>query len=179
MEENKEKNVKDNLNKDKDKDKENNNKEKKETFPSKEISDFISIIDQASLSLPDFLKSIKTYFCYLETRITFMIQQINNSINYNFAKENININIIEENNLKDDLFTNLKQKNQLNKYVDYLNNYQKIIDDKNKELLNLINDTIIKEIKKQLEKYKYEKIKIFSKFQCLINDITILKKNID
>ena len=107
MEENKEKNVNDNLNKNKDK--ENNNKEQKETFPSKEISDFISIIDLTSLSLPNFLQCIKAYFCNLETRISFMIKQINNSINSNFAKENININIIEENNLKDDLFSNLKQ----------------------------------------------------------------------
>ena len=173
MEKNKEKNEKKDLNKD------NNNIESKETFPSKEISDFISIIDQTSSSLPNFITSLKTYFLYLETRISSFIQQINNSTNINL-KSNININLNEDiNSIKDDFFLNLKQNNQIDKNIEIFNNYQKFVDDKNKELFNAINESIIKEIKKKLEQYRYEKIKIFSKFQCIVNDILKLKKNID
>ena len=173
MKKKKENNEKKDLNKD------NNNIETKESFPSKEITDFISIIDQTSSSLPNFIKSLKSYFLYLETRISYIIQQINNSTNINL-KSNINIILNEEiNNIKDDLFLNIKQNNQLDKNIEIFDNYQKFVDDKNKELSNAINESIIKVIKKQLEEYRYEKIKIFSKFQCIINDILKLKKNID
>ena len=165
------------------------NKEKieiKESPPSKEISEFISILNQTTTSLPNFLNSIQKYFSSLENKILNLIQQINNffNTNSNIINNDININNkqdeqIDNNIIKDDLFTNIEQNCQINKYIDIFNKYQKLLFDKNEELTNMLKETIINQIKKELNQFKIEKNKILYKFQNLINEILQLKKNID
>ena len=185
MEEKDVKQEKENNKNDNKKEEKNNNNDKneiKESLPSKEISDFLSIINQTIDSLPNFLNSIQKYFSSLENKITNLIQQIENLFNINFNYEIININKDEQldiNNIKDDIFAGVEQNAQLYKYIDIFNKYQKFLYDNNKELSNTIKDTIINEIKKQLNKFKIDKHRLLNKFRGLIKDVSKLKKNID
>ena len=166
------------LNKEKNIEKDKKDKENKEPSPSKELSQFISIIEQTSASLPNILNSIKKYFVYIETKISNLTNQMNHTNNIN--REINSINKIKENFLpKEVIFSSLEKNNQLFKYNELFDNYEKFLEEKNKIIINFIDESIINEIRKQMEKVKVEKNKIFYKFQNLINDVTKLKNNID
>ena len=149
-----------------------------------EMSDFVSIINQTAIQLPKSLTSIKNYFLNLDSKIRILNQRIGNSIKFDILPEIEDINDnkeekIENNILKDDIFDNFEQDKKLYKPFNLFNNYQKFLNEKNKELSNSINESIINEIKKKLSQIKNEKIKIFNKFQNVINDVLKLKLNID
>ena len=106
----------------------------------KDISQFINIIDDLSISLPKFLNCIKKYFSVLQFKIASLIQQINSAININIkinenhiineekeeTDENDNDNVIDEE--LDFLFFNF------NKICDFDNKKKK----KRKELSKLL-----------------------------------------
>ena len=171
MKENEEKKENEKINKEK------NTEKDKESSSSKELSQFISIIEQASTSLPNLLNSIKKYFSCIESKITFLKKQLNH--NFNINNEIISINKEENFFSNEDIFFSLEQSNQISKYIDIFNSYQKFLEEKNKKLIDYICESIINEVKKRMEKYKLEKNKIFYKFQNLINDVLKLKKYID
>ena len=155
----------------------------KDIIPSKEISQFISIVNQIAKSLPETLNTVQKDFSNLEARLFNIMDKLNNSINIINSFNNI-IDIIHDankdnNNLKDDISYDIKQSNKLKKYIEILDNYQKYLLDKNNELVNNIKESIIKEIRKKLDTFKFEKNNIFYKFQRIINDVQKLKKNID
>ena len=171
MKENEEKKENEKINKEK------NTEKDKESSSSKELSQFISIIEQASTSLPNLLNSIKKYFSCIESKIIFLKKQLNH--NFNINNEIISINKEENFFSNEDIFFSLEQSNQISKYIDIFNSYQKFLEEKNKKLIDYICESIINEVKKRMEKYKLEKNKIFYKFQNLINDVLKLKKYID
>ena len=154
----------------------------KDIIPSKEISQFISIVNQITKSLPETLNTVQKDFSNLEAILFNIMNKLNNSISINNSFNNI-IDIIhdanKDNNLKDDISYDIKQSNKLKKYIEILDNYQKYLLDKNNELVNDIKESIIKEIRKKLDAFKFEKNNIFYKFQRIINDVQKLKKNID
>ena len=147
----------------------------------KDISQFINIIDDLSISLPKFLNCIKKYFSVLQFKIASLIQQINSAININIkinenhiineekeeTDENDNDNVIDEE--LDFLFFNF------NKICDFDN----FIIQKRKELSKLLEETILKEINNKFNDFKMEKNKLIYKIQNIINDIFKIKQNID
>ena len=160
----------------------NTSNKNKDIIPSKEISQFISIVNQITKSLPETLNTVQKDFSNLEAILFNIMNKLNNSISINNSFNNI-IDIIhdanKDNNLKDDISYDIKQSNKLKKYIEILDNYQKYLLDKNNELVNDIKESIIKEIRKKLDAFKFEKNNIFYKFQRIINDVQKLKKNID
>ena len=58
-------------------------KENKNIF-GKDISEFITIINELAVSLPNFLNYSNKYFLSLQTKMSILIQQINNAKNINF-----------------------------------------------------------------------------------------------
>jgi len=148
-------------------------KENKNIF-SKDISEFITIINELSVSLPDFLDYLKKYFSSLQIKISLLIHQINS------IKNNVNIIISNEN------INNLKEENEKNEEFDLLfhsfdsiNDLELFIKKKKEELINLLNDSIIKDINVKFNSFKLEKNKLFIRLQNIINDIIKIKGNID
>ena len=161
----------------------NTSNKNKDIIPSKEISQFISIVNQITKSLPETLNTVQKDFSYLEAKLFNIMDKLNNSININNNFNNI-IDITHDANkhnniLKDDISYDIKHDNKLNKYIEIFDNYQRYLLDKNNELVNNIKESIIKEIRKKLDTFKLEKNNIFYKFQRIINDVQKLKKNID
>ena len=148
-------------------------KENKNIF-SKDISEFISIINELSVSLPNFFDYLKKYFSSLQMKISLLIQQINS------IKNNVNI-IISDENIK-----NIKEENEKHEEFDLLfhnfdsiNGLELFIKKKKEELINLLNDSIIKDINDKYNSFKLEKNKLFIRMQNIINDIIKIKGNID
>ena len=169
----------------------NDNKNKDIIPPVNEISKFILIVNQITISLPEYLNTIQKYFSCLEAKSLNIIDKINYSFNSNNILSNIidinmdinidiNNNIYNNNNiLKDDILLDIEKNNKLNKFIEIYDNYQKFLIEKNNELVNNIKESIINEIKKKLNIFKLEKNNIIYKFQRIINDVSKLKKNID
>ena len=148
-------------------------KENKNIF-SKDISEFISIINELSVSLPNFFDYLKKYFSSLQMKISLLIQQINsikNNVNIIISDENIK-NIKEENEKDEDF-------NLLFNNFDSINNLELFIKKKKEELITLLNDSIIKDINNKYNSFKLEKNKLFIRLQNIINDIIKIKGNID
>ena len=82
-------------------------KENKNIF-SKDISEFISIINELSISLPNFLAYLKKYFSSLQMKISILIHRINS------IKNNVNI-IIEDENIN-----NIKKETEKNEEFNLL-----------------------------------------------------------
>ena len=148
-------------------------KENKNIF-GKDISEFISIINELSVSLPNFLDYLKKYFSSLQIKTSLLIHQINS------IKNNVNIIIPDEN------INNLKEENEKHEEFDLLfhnfdsiNGLELFIKKKKEELINLLNDSIIKDINDKYNSFKLEKNKLFIRMQNIINDIIKIKGNID
>ena len=114
-------------------------KENKNIF-SKDITEFIYIIDELAISLPNSMDYLKKYFSSLQMKMSFLIQQINS------IKKNINI-ICEEN------ISNLKQENENEKNEEFdllflnfdsMNNLELFIKKKKEELINFLDESIVK-----------------------------------
>ena len=149
-------------------------KENKNIF-SKDITEFIYIIDELAISLPNSMDYLKKYFSSLQMKMSFLIQQINS------IKKNINI-ICEEN------ISNLKQENENEKNEEFdllflnfdsMNNLELFIKKKKEELINFLDESIIKDINKKYNSFKLEKNKLFIRLQNIINDIIKIKGNIN
>ena len=146
-------------------------KENKNIF-GKDISEFITIINELAISLPDCCNYVNKYFSNLQTKILKLIKQINYAKNINFIftdtnnKKDENENIDEE---FDSLFNNF----------DSINDFDQFVIRKRRELSNLLEETIIKEINDKYNMFKLEKNKLLIRFQNIINDIIKIKGNID
>ena len=155
-------------------------KENKNIF-GKDISEFISIIDELVISLPNFLDYVNKYFSYLQTKISILIQQIN--ANKNSSVLNIPSNENENNNAPNKKEENANKSDEefemlFNKF-DSINDFDKFIIAKRKELANLLDESIIKELNDRFNNFKLEKNKLLIRFQNIINEIIKIKGNID
>jgi len=149
-------------------------KENKNIF-GKDISEFITIINELAVSLPNFLNYTNKYFYSLQIKISILIQQINNAININIITGEAEIPNIkkEENGNIEEEFESLFHN------FDSINDFDKFIIRKRKELSNLLDDSIIKDINDKYNNFKLEKNKLLIRFQNIINDIIKIKGNID
>ena len=152
-------------------------KDNKNIF-GKDISEFISIINELSVSLPNFINYLKKYFSTLQMKITLLINQINYVKN-----SNINIMTKEKEIIEDKIEDNEKV---IDEEIDLLfhnfesiNDFDDFIRRKKEELNNLLNESIIKEINKKYNKFKLEKNKLLIKLQNIIDDIIKIKENIN
>jgi len=150
-------------------------KENKNIF-GKDISEFITIINELAISLPHILNNVNNYFSALQMKMSGLIQQINNAKNINSTineNEVTNYKKGENGDIMDDeldlLFYNFNS----------INNFDKFIMRKRKELSNLLEESIIKEMEDKYSSFKLEKNQLLMKFQNLINDIIKIKGNID
>ena len=155
-------------------------KENKNIF-GKDISEFISIIDELVISLPNFLDYVNKYFSYLQTKISILIQQIN--ANKNSSLLNIPSNENENNNAPNKKEENANKSDEefemlFNKF-DSINDFDEFIIAKRKELANLLDESIIKELNDRFNNFKLEKNKLLIRFQNIINEIIKIKGNID
>ena len=155
-------------------------KENKNIF-GKDISEFITIISDLVISLPNFYDYVNKYFSYLQTKITILIQQINankNSSLFNVtSKDNENEN---ENSKKEE--NENKTDEELDKLLhkyESINDFDNLIIQKRKELSNLLDKSIIKEINEKFNNFKVEKNKLLIRFQNIINEVIKIKGNID
>ena len=151
-------------------------KENKIIF-GKDISEFINIINELSVSLPNFYNYLKKYFSTLQSKFFLMVQQINNvkNINIIFNEHEIVKGENEEN--EEDVID--EELDLLFYNFESINDFNKFIIRKRKELTNLLDETIIKEINNRYNSYKLEKNKLLIKLQYIIDDITKIKENID
>ena len=150
-------------------------KENKNIF-GKDISEFITIINELAVSLPNFLNYSNKYFLSLQTKMSILIQQINNAKNINFIigeNEISNIKKGENGDIKEEEFDSLFHN------FDSINDFDKFVIRKRKELSNLLDESIIKEINDKYNNFKLEKNKLLIRFQNIINDIIKIKGNID
>ena len=152
-------------------------KDNKNIF-GKDISEFISIINELSVSLPNFVDYLKKYFSTLQMKITLLINQINYVKN-----SNINIMTKEKEIIEDKIEDNEKV---IDEEIDLLfhnfesiNDFDDFISRKKEELNNLLNESIIKEINKKYNYFKLEKNKLLIKLQNVIDDIIKIKENIN
>ena len=150
-------------------------KENKNIF-GKDISEFITIINELAISLPHILNNVNNYFSALQMKMSGLIQQINNAKNINSTinkNEVTNYKKGENGDIMDDeldlLFYNFNS----------INDFDKFIMRKRKELSNLLEESIIKEMEDKYSSFKLEKNQLLMKFQNLINDIIKIKGNID
>ena len=155
-------------------------KENKNIF-GKDISEFITIISDLVISLPNFYDYVNKYFSYLQTKITILIQQINanknNSLFNVTSKDNENENENskkEENENKTD-----EELDMLFHKFESINDFDKFIIQKRKELSNLLDESIIKEINEKFNNFKVEKNKLLIRFQNIINEVIKIKGNIE
>ena len=137
-------------------------KENKIIF-GKDISEFINIINELSVSLPNFYNYLKKYFSTLQSKFFLMVQQINNvkNINIIFNEHEIVKGENEEN--EEDVID--EELDLLFYNFESINDFNKFIIRKRKELTNLLDETIIKEINNRYNSYKLEKNKLLIKLQ--------------
>ena len=150
-------------------------KENKNIF-GKDISEFINIIDELAVSLPNFLNYSNKYFLSLQMKMSTLIQQINNAKNINIIlgeNEISNLKKGENGDTKEEEFDSLFHN------FDSINDFDKFVIRKRKELSNLLDESIIKEINDKYNNFKLEKNKLLIRFQNIINDIIKIKGNID
>ena len=150
-------------------------KENKNIF-GKDISEFINIIDELAVSLPNFLNYSNKYFLSLQMKMSTLIQQINNAKNINIIlgeNEISNLKKGENGDTKEEEFDSLFHN------FDSINDFDKFVIRKRKELSNLLDESIIKEINVKYNNFKLEKNKLLIRFQNIINDIIKIKGNID
>ena len=150
-------------------------KENKNIF-GKDISEFITIINELAVSLPNFLNYSNKYFLSLQMKMSILIQQINNAKNINFIigeNEISNLKKGENGDIKGEEFDSLFHN------FDSINDFDKFVIRKRKELSNLLDESIIKEINDKYNNFKLEKNKLLIRFQNIINDIIKIKGNID
>ena len=150
-------------------------KENKNIF-GKDISEFINIIDELAVSLPNFLNYSNKYFLSLQMKMSTLIQQINNAKNINIIlgeNEISNLKKGENGDIKEEEFDSLFHN------FDSINDFDKFVIRKRKELSNLLDESIIKEINDKYNNFKLEKNKLLIRFQNIINDIIKIKGNID
>ena len=150
-------------------------KENKNIF-GKDISEFITIINELAVSLPNFLNYSNKYFLSLQMKMSILIQQINNAKNINFIigeNEISNLKKGENGDIKEEEFDSLFHN------FDSINDFDKFVIRKRKELSNLLDESIIKEINDKYNNFKLEKNKLLIRFQNIINDIIKIKGNID
>ena len=150
-------------------------KESKNIF-GKDVSEFINIINELAISLPEISNNVGKYFSALEFKISNLIKQINSAKNVNFIiNENETTNIKKEENKSkvdeelDSLFNNLNS----------INDFDLFVNRKRKELSNFLSESIIKEINDKYNHFKLEKNTLLLSFQNIINDIIKIKGNID
>ena len=150
-------------------------KENKNIF-GKDISEFITIINELAVSLPNFLNYWNKYFLSLQMKMSILIQQINNAKNINIIlgeNEISNLKKGENGDTKEEEFDSLFHN------FDSINDFDKFVIRKRKELSNLLDESIIKEINDKYNNFKLEKNKLLIRFQNIINDIIKIKGNID
>ena len=150
-------------------------KENKNIF-GKDISEFITIINELAVSLPNFLNYSNKYFLSLQMKMSILIQQINNAKNINIIlgeNEITNLKKGENGDIKEEEFDSLFHN------FDSINDFDKFVIRKKKELSNLLDESIIKEINDKYNNFKLEKNKLLIRFQNIINDIIKIKGNID
>ena len=150
-------------------------KENKNIF-GKDISEFITIINELAVSLPNFLNYSNKYFLSLQMKMSILIQQINNAKNINIIlgeNEISNLKKGENGDIKEEEFDSLFHN------FDSINDFDKFVIRKRKELSNLLDESIIKEINDKYNNFKLEKNKLLIRFQNIINDIIKIKGNID
>ena len=150
-------------------------KENKNIF-GKDISEFITIINELAVSLPNFLNYSNKYFLSLQMKMSTLIQQINNTKNINIIlgeNEISNLKKGENGDTKEEEFDSLFHN------FDSINDFDKFVIRKRKELSNLLDESIIKEINDKYNNFKLEKNKLLIRFQNIINDIIKIKGNID
>ena len=150
-------------------------KENKNIF-GKDISEFITIINELAVSLPNFLNYSNKYFLSLQMKMSTLIQQINNAKNINIIlgeNEISNLKKGENGDTKEEEFDSLFHN------FDSINDFDKFVIRKRKELSNLLDESIIKEINDKYNNFKLEKNKLLIRFQNIINDIIKIKGNID
>ena len=150
-------------------------KENKNIF-GKDISEFITIINELAVSLPNFLNYSNKYFLSLQMKMSTLIQQINNAKNINIIlgeNEISNLKKGENGDIKEEEFDSLFHN------FDSINDFDKFVIRKRKELSNLLDESIIKEINDKYNNFKLEKNKLLIRFQNIINDIIKIKGNID
>ena len=155
-------------------------KENKNIF-GKDISEFITIISDLVISLPNFYDYVNKYFSYLQTKITILIQQINANKNNSLFNVTSNNNENENENYKKE-----ENENKADEELDMLfhkfesiNDFDKFIIQKRKELSNLLDESIIKEINEKFNNFKVEKNKLLIRFQNIINEVIKTKGNIE
>jgi hypothetical protein len=150
-------------------------KENKNIF-GKDISEFITIINELAVSLPNFLNYSNKYFLSLQMKMSILIQQIKNAKNINIIigeNEISNLKKGENGDIKEEEFDSLFHN------FDSINDFDKFVIRKRKELSNLLDESIIKEINDKYNNFKLEKNKLLIRFQNIINDIIKIKGNID
>ena len=150
-------------------------KENKNIF-GKDISEFITIINELAVFLPNFLNYSNKYFLSLQMKMSTLIQQINNAKNINIIlgeNEISNLKKGENGDIKEEEFDSLFHN------FDSINDFDKFVIRKRKELSNLLDESIIKEINDKYNNFKLEKNKLLIRFQNIINDIIKIKGNID
>ena len=150
-------------------------KENKNIF-GKDISEFITIINELAVSLPNFLNYSNKYFLSLQMKMSILIQQIKNAKNINIIigeNEISNLKKGENGDTKEEEFDSLFHN------FDSINDFDKFVIRKRKELSNLLDESIIKEINDKYNNFKLEKNKLLIRFQNIINDIIKIKGNID
>ena len=150
-------------------------KENKNIF-GKDISEFITIINELAVSLQNFLNYSNKYFLSLQMKMSILIQQIKNAKNINIIigeNEISNLKKGENGDIKEEEFDSLFHN------FDSINDFDKFVIRKRKELSNLLDESIIKEINDKYNNFKLEKNKLLIRFQNIINDIIKIKGNID
>ena len=153
-------------------------KENKIIF-GKDISEFITIISDLVISLPNFYDYVNKYFSYLQTKITILIQQINANKNSSLFNATSNDNENENNKKEENENKTDEELDMLFHKFESINDFDKFIIQKRKELSNLLDESIIKEINEKFNNFKVEKNKLLIRFQNIINEVIKIKGNID
>ena len=153
-------------------------KENKNIF-GKDISEFITIISDLVISLPNFYDYVNKYFSYLQTKITILIQQINANKNSSLFNATSNDNENENNKKEENENKADEELDMLFHKFESINDFDKFIIQKRKELSNLLDESIIKEINEKFNNFKVEKNKLLIRFQNIINEVIKIKGNIE
>ena len=152
-------------------------KDNKNIF-GKDISEFILIMNELSISLPNFFNYIKKYFSTLQMKISLLLKQINYVKNTNINLMTKEKEIIEDKIEGDEKVID-EEIDLLFHNFESINDFDEFIKRKREELNNLLDESIIKEINKKYNNFKLEKNKLLIKLQNIINDIIKIKENIN
>ena len=106
-------------------------KENKNIF-GKDISEFITIISDLVISLPNFYDYVNKYFSYLQTKITILIQQINANKNNSLFNVTSNNNENENENSKKE-----ENENKIDEELDMLFHKFESINDFDKKIFSI------------------------------------------